>query len=251
MTSLASLIIGLTVFIGTFVSGVFGMVGGQLILAVALIYMPVSAGMTLFSALMFTSGAWRGFLWRKHVHWPITLHYLIGSVIAYIIMLFVSFYPSKPVVYLGLGLTPLIADLLPKRLTPSIERKGMPFISGLIVMTLQISFSAGGNVLDAFFQKSTLNRHVTVATKAIMQLFAQAGRFFYFGLAALQADEQIPWSLLGIYILITFAGGSAAAGVLNRMSDANFRKGTRFLIWALSLIYVLRGLWLLLTDSTT
>ncbi len=250
MTSLAALVIGVTVFLGTFISGIFGMVGGQLILAVALIYMPVSAAMTLFSALMFTSGAWRGFLWRKHIHWPITLEYLMGSVIAYIFMLFVSFYPTKPVVYLGLGLTPLIVDLLPKHFTPSIEKRGLAFICGLIVMVLQISFSAGGNVLDAFFQKSTLTRHVTVATKAIMQLFAQAGRFVYFGLAALQGDEYIPWSMLIIYIGITFAGGSAAAGVLNRMSDANFRKGTRFLIWALSLIYVLRGLWLL-TDSTT
>ena len=84
-----------------------------------------------------------------------------------------------------------------------------------------------------------------------MQLFSQAGRFLYFGFAALQAGEIIPWWLLGVYILITFVGGSAAAGVLNRMSDASFRKWTRALIWALSLIYVARGAWLLITGSTT
>lgn len=247
----ASIIIGASVFIGTFVSGIFGMVGGQIVLATALYFMPVSAGMTMFSALMFTSGAWRGWLWREHVHWPITARYIGGSVIAYVLMLFIFYVPSKPVVYLGIGLAPILADLLPKKIAPNIERAGMPWLSGFIVMLLQITVGAGGNVLDAFFQNSTLNRHVTVASKAVMQLFSQAGRFAYFGFAAWQEGETLPWWLLGVYILLTFAGGSAAAGVLNWMSDANFRKATRALIWGLSLIYVGRGLWLLFTGSTT
>ncbi len=247
----ASLIIGGAVFVGTFVSGIFGMVGGQIVLATALYFMPVSSGMTLFSALMFTSGAWRGVLWRQHVNWPITTRYIAGSVVAYVVMLFIYYVPSKPVVYLGLGLAPILADLMPKKIAPNIERTGMPYLSGFIVMLLQITVGAGGNVLDAFFQTSSLTRHTIVATKAIMQLFSQAGRFLYFGFAALQAGEIIPWWLLVVYVLITFVGGSAAAGVLNRMSDASFRKWTRALIWALSLIYVARGAWLLITGSTT
>ena len=244
----ASLVIGASVFVGTFTSGIFGMVGGQIILATVLFFLPVSAGMTLFSALMFTSGLWRGILWRAHVNWPITIRFVAGSVVAYVLMLFIAFVPSKPVVYLGLGLAPIIADLLPKRFAPDIERPGIPYFSGFLVMLLQISVGAGGNVLDAFFQASNLNRHVTVATKAVMQLFSQAGRFVYFGLAALNDGDSIQWWLLGIYVLISFAGGSAAAGLLNRMSDVHFRRGTRALIWVLSLIYVARGLWLVFTD---
>jgi uncharacterized membrane protein YfcA len=246
-----SLVIGVCVFIGTFVSGIFGMVGGQIVLAVALYYMPVAAAMTLFSALMFTSGLWRGFMWRQHVDWPITIRYVAGSAIAYVLMLFIHYVPTKPVVYLGLGLAPMLVDLAPKRFAPSIERPGMPFFSGFLVMVLQLAVGVGGNVLDAFFQKSTLTRHRTVATKAVTQLFSQVGRFFYFGIAALQADEAIPWQLMIVYVLLTFAGGSAAGSILNRMSDAHFRRWTRVLIWILSLIYVARGLWLIAIGSTT
>ena len=72
ITFAASIFIGLSVFVGTFTSGIFGMVGGQIVLATVLYFLPVSAGMTLVSGLMFTSGLWRGILWRQHVHWPVT-----------------------------------------------------------------------------------------------------------------------------------------------------------------------------------
>jgi len=52
-------------------------------------------------------------------------------------------------------------------------------------------------------------------------------------------------------MVISAAGTSAGGGVLNKISDSTFRKGTRYLIWALSLIYIARGLWLLFTGSTT
>ena len=247
MTLIGSLVIGLSVFAGTFVSGIFGMVGGQIVLATCLYYLPVSAGMTVFSALMFTSGAWRGLLWRQHINWQVTWPFLAGSIAAYVMMLFISFVPTKAIVYLGIGLTPIIMDMLPKKIAPDIERPYVPYFAGFLVMFLQIALGAGGNVLDAFFQASTLNRHITVATKAIMQLFSQAGRFFYFGWAALNEGQSIEWTWLAVYIVITFIGGSTSASVLNRMSDVNFRKWTRALIWGLSAIYVARGIWLLTT----
>jgi hypothetical protein len=54
-----------------------------------------------------------------------------------------------------------------------------------------------------------------------------------------------------VYVLLTFVGGSCAASILNRMSDIHFRRWTRVLIWILSLVYVARGLWLLVIGSTT
>jgi len=103
ITLSAGLAIGAVTFLGAFTSGIFGMVGGQFILAVLLYYMPVSAAMTLFSALMFMSGLWRGILCRRHIDWPLTWRYVAGSIIGYVLMLFIAFVPSKPVVYLGLG----------------------------------------------------------------------------------------------------------------------------------------------------
>jgi uncharacterized membrane protein YfcA len=241
----AGSVIAVATFIGAFTSGIFGMVGGQIILAVLLYYLPVSAAMTLFSALMFSSGAWRGLLWRKHIDWRIANRYVVGAVAGYLLMLFIQFVPSTPMIYLGLGITPLLGDLLPKRWAPDVTKRGMAVLCGFIIMVLQISVGAAGNVLDMFFQASKLDRHTIVATKAITQLFSQAARFVYFGAIALEAGDHAPWWVFVIYVLLTFAGGSAAAGVLNRMSDANFRKWTKWIIYALSIVYIVRGLWLL------
>ena len=251
ITPIAGILIGLATFSAAFVTGIFGMVGGQILLATLLFYLPVSAAMTLFSATMFASGFWRAILWRKHIAWETTLIYVAGTALGYVVMLFIAFVPSKPVVYLGLGLTPFIGDLLPAHLKPDISKRPLAFFCGFIVMVLQIAVGAGGNVLDMFFQASPYNRHQIVATKAITQLFAQVARFVYFGSVALEAGESAPWWLFVIYALLTFVGGSAAGGVLNRISDTSFRKWTKWLIWFFSAIYTGRGIWLLIIGSTT
>ncbi len=251
ITFISGLSIVLAAFTGAFVSGIFGMVGGQILLAVLLYYLPVAAAMTLFSAMMFVTGVWRSVLWRQHIHWPVAVRYIAGSVIAYGLMLLVAFVPSKPMVYLGIGMLPLIGDLVPKKFAPDITRRGMAWFCGFIIMALQIAVGAAGNVLDMFFQASPLNRHVIVATKAITQLFSQAMRFVYFGTLLGEATDFAPWWFFVGMIIVSVAGTSAGGMVLNRVSDTNFRKGTRYLIWILSVIYIARGLWLLITGSTT
>jgi uncharacterized protein len=251
ITFISGSAIAVATFFGAFVSGIFGMVGGQILLAVLLYYLPVATAMTVFSGMMFVNGVWRGLMWRQHIHWPITVRYVLGAIVAYGVMLLVAFVPSKPVVYLGIGMMPLLGDLVPRKFAPDITRRGMAWFGGFLIMALQIAVGAAGNVLDMFFQASPLNRHVIVATKAVTQLFSQAMRFLYFGALVESLGEIGPWWLFVGLAIISAAGTSAGGGVLNRMSDTHFRKGTRYLIWALSVIYIARGAWLLFTGSTT
>ena len=251
ITFLSGGIIAATTFVAAFVSGIFGMVGGQILLAVLLYYLPVATAMTVFSGVMFVNGSWRSLLWRQHIHWPVTIRYMAGAFVAYGVMLLIAYVPSKPVIYLGIGLLPLLGELVPKKFAPDITRRGMALFGGFLITALQISVGAAGNVLDMFFQASPLNRHVIVATKAITQLFSQAIRFAYFGALLDSLGNIAPWWFFAGLVLVSAAGTSAGGGVLNRMSDTNFRKGTRYLIWALSVAYVARGLWLLAIGSTT
>ncbi len=248
ITFISGALITLAAFAGAFVSGVFGMVGGQILLAVLLYYLPVAAAMTLFSAMMFVTGVWRSVLWWRHIHWPVAIRYIAGAIMAYAIMLLIVFIPSKPMVYLGIGVLPLLGDLVPKKFAPDITRRGMAWFCGFIIMTLQIAVGAAGNVLDMFFQASPLSRHVIVATKAIAQLISQVMRFIYFGLLLGDANEFAPWWFFIVMIIVSLAGTSAGGAIMNGMSETNFRRGTRYLIWILSVIYIARGLWLLLFD---
>ncbi len=246
LTIISGATVAVAAFASALISGVFGMAGGQILLAVLLFYLSVPAAMTVFSGMMFVNGAWRAWFWRSHINWPITIRYVAGSLVGWLTMLAVAFVPSKPLVYLGMGLLPFVGDMLPRHMKLDVTRRGMSYVCGYLVMVLQIGVGAGGNVLDMFFQHSPLSRHAVVATKAMTTLFAQTVRFAYFGaLIGAYADIAPHWYFAGL-VLLSAAGTAGGGWMLNHwLSDSNFRKGTRYLIWLFSAIYIARGLWLL------
>ena len=245
MTTGVLLLISAVGLLSSFVSGIFGMAGGQIFLAVLLIYLPVASALVVFAAVQVASGAWRGWLWRRYVHWPITWRYILGSVFTYFAMRYVSFVPPKPMVYLGIGLMPFAAFALPKSLAPDITRRGAAYFCGAFVMALQFIVGQAGNILDVFFQASPLDRKTIVATKAVTQLVSQILRILYFGAYAGDVAGDIPLWAWACFLGTAIGGTSMAPYVLHRMTDDGFRKWTRVIIACFSAIYVFRGLWLL------
>jgi len=93
MTLAAYVLIGLTIIVSSFISGVFGMAGG-------------TSAMILFSIIQFCANGWRAFQWRHYVLWPIFFKYVAGAAIAFAAMYAIKFVPNKTMVYLSLGLMP-------------------------------------------------------------------------------------------------------------------------------------------------
>ncbi len=176
MTPLTLLIIGCTVIFSSFVSGVFGMAGGMILLGVLLNYMDVAAGMIFFSTVQLVANGWRAVHWRDYVRWPIFFWYLAGACLAFAFMFAISFVPNKAIVYLTLGLMPFAIEILPKRMRPNIEWRGVPFVTGVLTSIIQIFAGVGGLFLDVFFQKSMLDRKTTNATKAVVQCLSHVVR---------------------------------------------------------------------------
>jgi len=52
-------LIAVTVLVSSFLSGVFGMAGGMILLGVLLVYYDVSTAMVLFSIIQFAANGWR------------------------------------------------------------------------------------------------------------------------------------------------------------------------------------------------
>ena len=50
-----------------FLSGIFGMAGGLILMGVLLALMPVPAAMMLHGVTQLASNGWRAFLWRDHI----------------------------------------------------------------------------------------------------------------------------------------------------------------------------------------
>jgi len=245
ISSGAIAIIIFTALVSAIVSGVFGMAGGQIFLAVLLFYLPVPASMVIFAVVQIVAGAWRAALWRRYVHWPIVWRFIVGSFVAFLAMRQISFVPSKAMVYLGIGLMPFAAFALPAHLAPAITRRGMAFVCGALVMVLQLVVGQAGNMLDIFFQTSPLDRKTIVATKAIAQLMAHGLRILYFGALAGDVAHEFSLAAWATLVAATMAGTSLATIALNRMTDAGFRKWTKVIIACFSAIYVARGLWLI------
>lgn len=238
-------VIAVTVVATSFVSGIFGMAGGLILLGILLVFLDVAPAMVLFGTIQTASNGWRAWLWRAHVRWPIIWRYVLGSAAMFLVLRLVSFIPSKAVVYLALGIIPFLATLLPKSLTPDIERPGAPYFCGAFIMLLQLIGGAAGHVLDLFFQNSSLDRKSIVATKAVTQVAGHLLRVAYFGTFAAAFDATIPWWLYAGTVALAILGTTLAAGVLERMTDADFRAWSRRIVIAISIVYLMRGIWLL------
>jgi uncharacterized membrane protein YfcA len=250
MTPLSLALIGATIISTSFISGLFGMAGGMILVGVLLVYFDVATAMVIFSIIQFVANGWRAVLWWRYVLWRIFLVYVLGAALSFAVMRYVAIVPSKAAVYLGLGLLPFLIELLPARARPNIEWRGVPFITGVSTTIIQLLTGVGGLFLDIFFQKSSLDRKTTIATKAVTQTFSHVVRAVYFG-SFVGLGDAVPLWTFAPGILLSIAGTSLAARVLERMSDAGFRQWTRRVILAVSVIYLVRGAMLLVTGSPT
>ena len=238
-----------TVIATSFISGVFGMAGGLVLLGVLLMVLDVGPAMILFGATQAAANGWRAALWLRHVQWRLVWPFLIGSTAVFFAMRLVAIYPDKAWVYIGLGLSPFVADVMPRQLTPDITRPGAPYVCGAIVMLMTLLAGVAGPILDVFYQKSALDRREVVATKAVTQTTGHLYRIIYFGSFSAGLGDEIGAHIFVGAIVFAIVGTTIAARVLQGMSNAAFRQWSRLVIMAVSLVYLVRGLWLLMQGT--
>jgi uncharacterized protein len=232
-------LLGATIVFTSFLSGVFGMAGGMILLGVLLNYFDVATAMILFSIIQLFANGWRALQWRSYVLWPIFGWYVLGAAISFAGMWTIAFVPDKAMVFLMLGMMPFAIEALPAAARPNIEWRAVPFLTGVATTVIQILSGVGGMFLDIFFQKSMLDRKTTNATKAVTQSFSHVVRALYFG--SLSGIGDVPLWATGPAILLAIGGTSLAPFVVERMTDHGFRQWTRVVIFAISVVYLVRA----------
>ena len=133
MTPLVISILCLAMVGTSFLSGIFGMAGGMILVGILLAMMPVPEAMMLHGVTQMASNGWRGLLWWRHVRWSAVGSYVFGCLIALAVWSFTRYVPSTPVALLLLGLTPFLVRLAPKDYRPNPEslRQGSIYGVGL------------------------------------------------------------------------------------------------------------------------
>ena len=118
--------------VGTsFLSGIFGMAGGMILVGILLVLMPVPEAMMLHGVTQMASNGWRALLWWRHVRWAPVAAYVTGCALALGVWSFTRYVPSLPVALLLLGLTPFMVRLLPKSFRPNPESLPQGTIYGI------------------------------------------------------------------------------------------------------------------------
>src|ERR1700758_412088 len=92
-----------------FLSGLFGMAGGLILIGVLLALMPLPTAMVLHAITQMASNGWGAFLGRAHIRRRAGLLYLIGCGLALGLWSLTRYVPNKPIALLMLGVTPFMA----------------------------------------------------------------------------------------------------------------------------------------------
>lgn len=243
------LILGIcTVMVGTsFLSGLFGMAGGMILIGVLLTVLPVPTAMTLHAVTQMASNGWRALLWWRHVRWIVVAAYIAGAGIALTVWSVWLFVPSKPMALLFLGVTPFLARLIPEHLRPTPARFTHGMALGGTCMSLLLLTGVAGPLLDQFFLAGgTLDRRQIIATKGMCQIFGHASKLLYFG-ALIHNTGSVDPTLAGFAIASAMIGTMLSKKALEAMSDTTYRRWAGHLITAVSGYYVLQGTYLMVT----
>jgi uncharacterized protein len=248
MTPLMIAALGLLMVATSFLSGLFGMAGGLILIGVLLALMPLPTAMVLHAITQMASNGWRAFLWRDHIRWRPVAVYLIGCAVALGAWSITRYVPDKPVALLLLGVTPFMARLMPANLKPNPDSIWQGTFYGSICMGLMLMTGVSGPLMDTFFLGGQFDRRGIVATKATCQVASHFVKLIYFGGIIDQAATLDP-VLAAVAVAASMSGTSLSRRILEVMTDLQFRTWARRLITTVACYYILYGSWLLLARS--
>lgn len=240
MTAALMIVLSMTMLFTAFLSGIFGMAGGLILMGVLLSLLPVPEAMALHGVTQMASNGWRAVLWIRYVRPHAALPFLAGSAVAFIAWTFWRYVPPKSVAFILLGVSPFLVRLAPVNLKPDPERLSHGLVYGAGCMTLMLLAGVSGPLIDTFFLGGKLDRRQIVATKSACQVVAHSAKLAYFGGLVEQAAGIDP-IMAGIAVVCSIVGTSLARPVLERLSDTQYRAWANKIITTIALVYLAMG----------
>ena len=229
-------------------SGLVGMAGGVVLMAVLVNILPVSSAMVLHGITQFTANGSRTLILRKHLMWRLLPGYILGASAAVAGFSALLFVPEASVVLILVGLFPWLARLQPKSSALNITRPASNIICGFSVTSAQLLAGAAGPLLDLFYLNSGLDRQTVVANKALTQTIGHLLRIFYYG-AIISVATQLPnWLFLAAAIAVVI-GTRLGTWLLARWDDQRFQKVSGQIILATGTICILQGSYQLIRSA--
>ncbi|MBJ7579111.1 sulfite exporter TauE/SafE family protein [Devosia sp. MC532] len=234
-------LIAVAVLTTSTISGVFGMAGGLILLALLLTLLPVATAIAVQGAIQILANGSRAWLSREHIDWRILSIICAGLFCVGVILFTIRYMPDLATVYIVIGLLPILVWIPNQWLQLDASKPFHAFLAGFLGGGLNLTVGVAGPTIDIFFIRTQMDRRRIIATKAASQVISHAAKVvFYSGLAA--AMGMGDWLIVLIAAPFAIAGTSLGYHILQRMTDAGFRKWTRLIVTAIGLYYLVRGL---------
>ena len=235
---MTSALILITVLATSILSGVIGMAGGMILMALLAWLLPVPVAMMLHGVTQAGANGSRAWFLRDHVQWRVLPPYIIGAAICLGLFATLTFVPERGIVLVLVGLFPWAGRLLPAAERLDAQRPESALLCGFIVTAAQLLAGASGPLLDLFFLRSELTRHQIVATKAITQTLGHLTKIGYYGTLLIVLGDGIPRTELApacwaAVVPVALIGTRIGTYLLDRLDEAEFRAASERIILAI------------------
>ena len=229
-------------------SGLFGMAGGMLLLAVLLLRFDPLVAIPIHGVIQLASNASRAWFLRQHVSARAVVRFIlpllpagalgvvllewlppaVGRILIGSFVLFVTWRPTP-------HKTPARAAAHPERFLP---------LGGALVGFFSTLVGATGPLLGPFILALELSPQATVATMAACQVFQHASKIAVFGVSGFGLSGQLG-PAIGLSVCAAL-GSALGARWLERVPRDTFKRILRILLTLLSLQLLFSGTWQLL-----
>ncbi len=227
------LILSLTALIASIISGITGMGGGTILLAIIALIIETSYIVPLHASVQLVSNSTRLILFFKHIKWKILAFFIVGIIPGALLGIHLFNMLDKNIIKLLMGIFILIITLMPKSKKETKSSHSLFLLIGFISGLIGIFFGAIGPFIAPFFLRKDIIKEELVATKAACQTISHLIKILLFGFIGINIFEiwQVFLTLSIIVILGTFIGKR----LLHTISDNLFKRIFKALLFLISL----------------
>lgn len=233
LSILSMLILTAAAVVCSVISGMTGMGGGTILLAIIASMVPTEFVVPLHGTVQLISNSTRLTLFFKHIRWNIIVFFLIGIVPGAVLGILIFEMLDKNIVKLLMGFFILAITWLPKSHTERASSFALFLPIGFVSGFIGIFFGAIGPFIAPFFMRKDIFKEQLVATKAACQAISHVIKIILFGLIGINVFAN--WPLLIALSIAVILGTIIGKKLLGKLSDKAFKRIFKILLTIIAL----------------
>lgn len=219
----------------SFLTAAFGIGGGAVLLGILAVLMPPAALIPVHGVVQLGSNAGRTFIMRQHIHRPVVLVFLAGSLVGVTVGGLIAIDLPPAVVQIGVGAF-ILWSISSK---PPAFFRHSAWLAGGVSSFLTMFFGATGPFVAAYVKTLGFDRMTYVGTHAACMMVQHSLKVVVFGLIGFAFGPYI-WLIAGM-VMFGFAGTVVGRRVLTKINEALFSRVLTGILVVLSLRLIWAG----------